>query len=224
MARTKAQHVQAMRKARTARRQRQTRGEILDAACQIVLRDGSSGFTLAAVAEELGLTNPALYYYFDSKEALLFALIVREWLACGAEVRDVVEATDDGADAVEALIRAVFDRYRDRLDLFLLVHQKMVELGAASVTGAQLERIRPVNDMLYGGAETRLRADQGRGVFPRSREPRRFAFTAHMAVIGLLNMKAMTAAVNDPLIHTDEDLVDDLCSTFRHAATAGVSK
>jgi len=221
---TNAKHVQAKRKARAARRRRQTRDEILDAACQIVLRDGFAAFTLAAVAEELGLTNPALYYYFKSKEALLYELILREWLACGAAVRAAVEPTRTGADAVEALIRTVFDRYRDRLDMFMLVHQKMVELGAASMTAKDLERIRPVNDMLYGGAEARLRADQSAGLFPKKRDPRRFAFTAHMAAIGLLNMRAITAAANDPLVHRDEDLVDDLCTTYRHAATAGESK
>jgi AcrR family transcriptional regulator len=224
MGRTKAKQVQAKRQARNARRRGQTRDEILDAACHIVLRDGFYAFTLAAVADELGLTNPALYYYFDSKEALLFELLLREWLECGAEVAAAVEATQTGADAVETLIRAVFARYCDRLDMFMLVHQKMVELRGGSFPKEGLERIRPVNDMLYAGAESRLRADQATGVFPKSGDPRRFVFTAHMAAIGLLNMRAITAAADDPLIHSDEDLVDDLCKTFRHAAMAGEIK
>ena len=85
----------------------------------------------------------------------------------------------------------------------------------------ELERIRPVNDMLYGGAESRLRADQRTGGFPKKRNPRRFAFTAHMAVLGLLNMKAIATSADDPLIHSDDDLIDDLCMTFRDAAAQG---
>jgi hypothetical protein len=42
-----------------------------------------------------------------------------------------------------------------------------------------------------------------------------------MAVVGLLNMKAIAVSAQDPLLHSDDDLIDDLCVTFRHAATQG---
>lgn len=222
MTRRRDKHVQAKREARKARRRNQTRDEILDAAREVAVRDGFASFTLAAVAEELGLTNPALYYYFDSKEALLFELVLREWLACGARVEEAVEPTSSGADAVEALIRTVFAFYCERLEVFMLVHHQVIDYRG-SAEAVDLERIRPVNDMLYGGAEARLRADQESGVFPASRDARRFAFTAHMAAMGLLNMKAISAASDDPLIHSDTDLVDDLCQTFRLAAREGAS-
>jgi hypothetical protein len=45
-----------------------------------------------------------------------------------------------------------------------------------------------------------------------------------MAVIGLLNMKAIAAAAQDPLIHDDDDLIEDLCTTFRDAALQGGAK
>ena len=213
------------REARNERRREQARAEILETACEIVLRNGLAGFTLVDVADELGLTKPALYYYFESKEALLFELLLREWVEAATEVQAAVEGTDNGADAIEQLMRTVFDRYRDRLELFVL-HYKMGPGGEfAGVVGPeQLERVRPINDMLYGGAEVRLRADQRSGGFPKQRDPRRFVFTAHTAVIGLLNMKAIVAAANDPLIHSDEDLIDDLCTTFRDAALQGGAK
>jgi len=122
-------------------------------------------------------------------------------------------------------MRTVFDRDRERHELFVL-HYKMGPGGEfAGVVGPeQLERVRPINDMLYGGVEVRLRADQRSGGFPKQRDPRRFVFTAHTAVIGLLNMKAIVAAANDPLIHSDEDLINDLCTTFRDAALQGGAK
>ena len=178
-----------------------------------------------AVADELALTKPALYYYFDSKEALLFELLLREWLELATEVQIAVDATESGADAVEQLMRTVFDRYRDHLELFMLFYKMGPGGGFEEIVGPEeLERIRPVNGMLYGGAESRLRADQRTGGFPKKRDPRRFAFTAHMAVIGLLNMKAIAASANDPLIHSDDDLIDDLCTTFRDAALQGGKK
>ena len=213
------------REARNERRRDQTRAEILDTARDVVLGSGLASFTLADVADELGLTKPALYYYFDSKEALLFELLLREWFEAATEVQAAVEVTESGADAVEALMRTVFDRYRDRLELFVLFFKMGPGGDFEGIMGPEeLERIRPINDMLYAGAEARLRADQRTGGFPKKRDPRRYAFTAHMAVIGLLNMKAIVAAANDPLIHSDEDLMNDLCTTFREAALCGGGK
>jgi AcrR family transcriptional regulator len=214
--------VRSKRESRAARRRNQTRAEILDAASDVILRSGLAGFTLADVAEKLELTQPALYYYFDSKESLLFEVLLREWVESAAAVQAAVDTTESGVDAVEQLMRTVFDRYRDRLELFML-HYRLGPGGEFEnlVGPHELDRIHPINDMLYGGAEARLRIDQRSGGFPKNRDPRRFAFTAHMAVIGLLNMKAIAMSARDPLIHSDEDLIDDLCSTFRDAALQG---
>jgi AcrR family transcriptional regulator len=209
------------RAARSARRRKQTREEILDVAREVIFATGFQSFALTAVAEELGLTKPALYYYFPSKEALLFEVVLDELVASAAEIQAAVEQTDTGADAVEALMRTCFDRYRDNLRAFALTHTvgSIPPEYRKLVGPAELERIRPINDMTYGGTEQRLRADQRAGRFPKHRNPRRFAFTAHMAVTGVLNMKAITESANDPLIHRDDDLIDSLCKTFRAAAS-----
>ena len=215
----------AKREARSKRRRDQTRTEILGTARDVVLQTGLAAFTLATVADELGLTQQALYYYFENKEALLFELLLREWVEMATEVEVAVDETENGADAVERLMRVVFDRYRDRLPLFVLFFKMGPGGDFEGVIGPEeLERIRPINDMLYGGAESRLCADQTTGGFPKERDPRRFAFTAHMAVIGLLNMKAIAASAEDPLIHRDEDLIDDICMTFRNATLQGGAK
>ena len=210
--------VSARREARLERRRSQTRAEILDAALAIVLRDGFDGFSLAAVAEDLELTKPALYYYFRSKRQLMFELLLKEWIDSAAEVQEAVGKTATGADAVEAIMRTLFARYRERPALFLLGYQRQHGELRDLLGKEELERIRPVNDMFYAGAEERLRADQARGDFPQDRSPRRFAFTAHMSVIGLLNMKAIVESVGDPLVHRDDDLIDGLCRTFRDAS------
>jgi AcrR family transcriptional regulator len=213
------------KEARIERRRDQTRAEILDTARDVILGSGLAGFTLAEVAEELALTKPALYYYFDSKESLLFEVLLREWVESATEVQAAIQKTESGIDAVEQLMRTVFDRYRDRLELFML-HYKLGRGGEfEDLVGPEaLDRIHPINDMYYGGAEARLRSDQRTGAFPTSRDPRRFAFTAHMAVIGLLDMKAIAMSAQDPLLHSDEDLIDDLCTTFRDAALQGGAK
>ena len=64
--------------ARVARRERKrdrSREEILEAARAVLLRSGVASMTLDAVAREVGVSKTALYYYFPSKDALLFELI-----------------------------------------------------------------------------------------------------------------------------------------------------
>lgn len=53
-----------------------TRAEILTTAIGVVRATGLEGFTLRVLAEELGVTQMALYRYFPSKDALLEAMLV----------------------------------------------------------------------------------------------------------------------------------------------------
>ena len=71
--------------ARTARRERRrnrSREEILTAARTVLLREGIAGITLDAVAKEVGVSKTALYYYFPSKDALLFELVYGNLRVC----------------------------------------------------------------------------------------------------------------------------------------------
>ena len=52
-----------------------TRTRILDAAGRILVRDGSDGFTIAAVAKEAGVSKGGLFYHFESKDQLIAGLI-----------------------------------------------------------------------------------------------------------------------------------------------------
>jgi AcrR family transcriptional regulator len=64
-----------MRKA-TVERQASRREEILDAAARL-FQHGYQATSLDDVAAEIGITRPALYYYFGSKEDILAAIYER---------------------------------------------------------------------------------------------------------------------------------------------------
>jgi AcrR family transcriptional regulator len=52
-----------------------TRSELTAAARELLLTGGTEAVTVRSIAAELGMTAPAIYRYFDSREALLNALI-----------------------------------------------------------------------------------------------------------------------------------------------------
>ncbi len=55
------------------------RTQILDAAARIVLKDGQASCSPDAVASACGISKPLIYKYFASREALLGALLEREF-------------------------------------------------------------------------------------------------------------------------------------------------
>lgn len=54
-----------------------TRQRILDVALDLFTDQGYDGTSLREIAEKLGITKAALYYYFESKEDILLALHMR---------------------------------------------------------------------------------------------------------------------------------------------------
>ncbi|QOV33641.1 TetR/AcrR family transcriptional regulator [Streptomyces ferrugineus] len=58
-----------------ARYREQTRAEIKEIALRQLAEGGTEGVALTRIAKEVGLSGPALYRYFDSRDALLTDLI-----------------------------------------------------------------------------------------------------------------------------------------------------
>lgn len=108
--------------AETERRQRRQavgdikRGLILEAARRVFARDGLEGASLRAIAAEAGYTPAALYFHFDSKEAIYGALLALSL----ASLKEAVEATVAAVPAAEgpenrlrAAARAFFRFYAE---------------------------------------------------------------------------------------------------------------
>jgi AcrR family transcriptional regulator len=89
--------------ARTKRRQR----EIIDAAAEIFHRKGYSETSVQDIAEAVGILKGSLYYYIDSKEDLLFQML----LEVHEDAKGIVEET--AALEVSALerLRAYVQRH-----------------------------------------------------------------------------------------------------------------
>lgn len=221
--RTAAPAVTPADSARLTRRQQrrnQSREEILDAARQVLLRNGIAGTTLDAVAKEVGVSKAALYYYFPSKDALFFELIFGNLESQARAVRDAVERADSGADALAAIIRESVKTFTPRLDDFRLafLHAQVTGQGTVHFDKLQFARIRPLNELWFAGAVKKLSEERKKRPGPAQVEPRLLAFLAWLAGIGLLTMKGMVESLDDPLIYSDEQLIDGFARVFAAAA------
>ncbi len=80
---------------------------ILDAAAQVLAKEGAQRFTTARVAEKAGVSVGSLYQYFPNKAAILFRLQIDEWRQTTDMLRRILE---DGRtkplDRLRALVHA----------------------------------------------------------------------------------------------------------------------
>jgi AcrR family transcriptional regulator len=67
---------------------------ILEAAIQVLAKEGATRFTTARVAEKAGVSVGSVYQYFPNKAAILFRLQSDEWQQTTQMLRDILEKTD----------------------------------------------------------------------------------------------------------------------------------
>jgi AcrR family transcriptional regulator len=131
------------------------RGLILEAARTVFEAEGLDGASLRAIAAEAGYTPAALYFHFDSKEAI-YAEVLQASLAGLSEVVTRAAAGTDGpAGRLRAAALAFFDFYaknpRD-LDLgFYLFRGGMKPKGLGrdrdeALNAALASALRPITD------------------------------------------------------------------------------
>src|SRR5215475_8861071 len=86
---------------------------ILDAARKVFEAEGLDGASLRAIAGAAGYTPAALYFHFESKEAI-YAEVLRESLAnLGQAVERAVARTKSPAERLRAAAMAFFRYYDD---------------------------------------------------------------------------------------------------------------
>lgn len=122
------------------------RGLILTAARTIFERDGLDGASLRAIAAEAGYTPAALYFHFDSKEALYAEVLGQSLAALTAFVDAAVAGAATPPQRFRAAALAFFDFYAENprdLDLGFYLFR-----GGMRPHGLGRERDRTLNEAL----------------------------------------------------------------------------
>lgn len=122
--------------ARAARRQAvgdHKRELILAAARRVFEADGLDGASLRAIAAEAGYTPAALYFHFDSKEAIYAEVLEASLVRLGAAVEGAIAPLASPAERLRAAALAFFEFYAENprdLDLgFYLLRGGMKPKG-----------------------------------------------------------------------------------------------
>ncbi|MBI5128269.1 MAG: TetR family transcriptional regulator [Rhodopseudomonas palustris] len=148
---------------------------ILDAAVQVLAKEGAQRFTTARVAEKAGVSVGSLYQYFPNKASILFRLQSDEWRQTAGMLSAILE-----------------DRARPPLErLRRLVHAFVAsECEEAEVRGA-LDDAAPLYRDAPEAREARASADRSIEAFMREMLPK--ASDATRTLAGDLITTTLTA-------------------------------
>lgn len=106
---------------------------VLEAAVQVLAKEGAQRFTTARVAERAGVSVGSLYQYFPNKAAILFRLQSEEWQRTGELLRGILE--DAG--------KAPLERLRTLVHAFVRSECEEAEMRVALNDAAPLYRDAP---------------------------------------------------------------------------------
>lgn len=124
-----------------------TKARILAVARELFARRGIQQTSLRDIAEQLGITKPALYYHFDSREALV-ASIVQPLV----DDMDAFVATRESLGSADprTLLADYFDLLHRHSELLGMLVRDMTTLGQLNLATRMLDWRRRLITLLLG--------------------------------------------------------------------------
>ena len=112
----------------------QTRNRLLHSAVQIFDRKGYTAASVREIAEMAGVTKPALYYHFGSKEGLLVTILTEAAREFSAALSRAAQGAGSGRQRLLGVCEDVFGMFSEYIPVLRVAH--MVFLGPRDVAPA----------------------------------------------------------------------------------------
>jgi AcrR family transcriptional regulator len=122
--------------------------QIVEAARQVLARDGLAGCTARAIAAAGPLTKSAIHYYFSDIELLIdraMAALVTDFLA---ELRKVAAKYDDPAERLWAVLETYLETFADNPGAAFVWFEYWVAVGRSEHVQAAEAMLRSVIELL----------------------------------------------------------------------------
>lgn len=106
---------------RREREKKQRQQDIINAAEKLFFSKGFDNVSMRDIASEVDLSKATLYLYFQNKDSLFFAIVLRGTRILNSMIRDAVAEGNKGIDKVVAYTKAYNDftqQYHDYIQIY----------------------------------------------------------------------------------------------------------
>ena len=165
------------------------RQQILDIAADLFAARGFHGVSVAELGSACGISGPALYKHFESKDAMLAEMLVTISETLLAEGRSRVAQAEGPREALEALVEWHIE--------FAIAHRSLIvvqDRDWSSLPDQARERVRALQRAYVDVWATQVRR------FDTSLSPEASRTRAHV-LFGLLNSTPHSGRLPDPQMH-----------------------
>ena len=115
------------------------RDKILQTAKGLFIQRGYHGLSMRAIAEQVGVSKAALYYYFEDKQQLFLA-ILEESLAQVENLINEITAQGDSSQArIQLFVFRILGQPADQRAVIRLASQELAQLDAAARKAFEVE-------------------------------------------------------------------------------------
>jgi len=174
---------------------------VLEAAARVLNQRGVSQTSLAELADELGISRAALYYYFDDQQHLVFLSYIRSCERMAENIAEAMRASDNATTRIEAFIDLMLGD--DIPECAALNEVAYLNPSQQTAVTKSFEKVRTaIADILKrGAAEQQLRSCRP-GVVAAS-------------IIGLVSWLPTARRLPTSQVLSQEDLLDAIKSMLR---------
>lgn len=186
------------------RRNDRRQAEILSGCCRVIAQQGYGNASIRRIAGEMGLSISALYYWFASKEELLFAIQHNAFRELVDRLEKKLAGATDPEEKLRLLVGNHLEYFLDRLDeLTVCSHE------TNTLKGKAYERVWEIRRRYYNIALGIVREIQaGRG------NAKLQASVATLNLFGMLNWIHMW--VNPKKDRSHRHLAQEISDLFLH--------
>jgi len=129
------------------------RRALIEAAVELMSRRGYRGTSLKEIARELGISEPALYHYFDSKEEMLFTIYLDTLNLSLEKIRSIRESDGSPEEKLRRVI-GEFTRVVTENKMFVIFFREKDELSPENwkrITRGEREFVAAISDIIADG-------------------------------------------------------------------------
>jgi AcrR family transcriptional regulator len=203
---------------RKERERERRRNDILDAAEEVIFKQGIDHATMDAIAEKAELSKATLYLYFESKEEIYFAIFLRGRDKLFELVTNNIENIADIQLKLKTYLSTVMAFKKKYPNYFDAIFYFMIRDINVNKESEYFRQHKENNMMLLNKWVELIEQGKSQGQIRKDLNPVSVAIIMWIQLIGFLKTYPMVRdKIKDDLDVTEDSLLEDYYDLFLHS-------